>query len=444
MYNIGTAAQAPCPYFSSFEQIGLRNSSRPGGKDRQQTAKMIDTIKPTISFINQQRVLYLLRTGGPLSRAEISRLTGLTKATVSKIVDELERNNIIEALGQVANVRGRPSMLYGYNASSALALGIEITQKECRGVVTQMDASPLKSYTVPLSNTRAEVVIAAIQNIQDDVGRDFSNPLVGIGIGVPGVCDEQRETVVYSERLNWNMLPLVRMIREHVDLDVYVENRANAAALGERWLGAGQETENSIFIHIGSGIKAGIILNGELYIGGNGAAGEIGHIVIAQDGPLCVCGKRGCLEALASTTAMREHVMGLLQNGRAEQLAERLGARVDSLTIGDLLEAANDGDKTALKVLKESARYIGSAVAILVNVFNPQQVILGDFANHAPGIFLETVRETAAQQSFEVPWRGVEISTSKLGHQSVSIGAAALLLSKDFQRMQARAAIDSV
>jgi glucokinase len=311
-------------------------------------------------------------------------------------------------------------------------------------VVTQLDASPLKSYTVPLPDTRVEVVVAAIQAIQAEVSRDFKNPLVGIGIGVPGVCDEQRETVVYSERLNWKMVPLVEMIRKHVDLDVYVENRANAAALGERWLGAGQETENFIFIHIGSGIKAGIILNGELYIGGNGAAGEIGHTVIAQDGPLCVCGKRGCLEALASTTAMREHVMGLLKNRRAERLAERLGERLGSLTTADFLAAASDGDETALHVLKESAGYMGSAVAILINVFNPQKVILGDFANQAPSIFLETVRETAAQQSFEVPWQGVEITTSKLGYQSVSIGAAALLLSKDFQRMQARAAIDSV
>lgn len=403
---------------------------------------MNDYINPTISFINQQRVLFLLRTSGPLSRADVSRKIGLTKATISKIVYELESNNIIEKIGKGANPRGRPSILYSYNASSALAVGIEITQEECRGVVTQMDANPLKSFSVPLLNTRVDVVISAIERILADVRSDFENPLVGIGIGVPGVCDGQRETVVYSERLNWKMVPLVSLIRQRIDLDVFVENRANAAALGERWLGAGQETENLLFIHIGSGIKAGIILNGELYTGGNGAAGEIGHIIIARDGPLCVCGKRGCLEALASTTAIRDHVLWMIQNGQAEPLVTKLGEHADHLTITDVIEAANGGDETALKVLKESARYIGSAVAILINTFNPQKVILGDFANLTPAIFLETVRETAYQQSFEVPWQGVEINTSRLGSQSVAIGAAALLISKDFHRMQAQALID--
>lgn len=405
---------------------------------------MTDHIKPTISFINQQRVLYLLRTRGPLSRAVIARRTGLTKATISKIVDELERNNIIKQIGQVSNARGRPSIMYSYNASSALAVGIEVMQQECRGVVTQMDANPLKSYHAPLPNTRVEVVISKIEGILDEVRRDFNNPLVGIGIGVPGVCDEQREIVVYSERLNWEMVPLARLIRERVELDVYVENRADAAALGERWYGAGQETDNFIFIYIGSGIKAGIILNGELYIGGNGAAGEVGHIVLAQDGPLCVCGKRGCLEALASTTAICNYVLWMIQNGRAEPLAVALGERAYHLEINDVIEAANGGDETALKALKDSARYIGAVVAILINTFNPQRVILGDFANQAPSIFLETVRETACQQSFEVPWRGVEIITSKLGDQSVAVGAAALLLSKDFQLMQAHAMVNSV
>jgi N-acetylglucosamine repressor len=405
---------------------------------------MTDNPKPTISFINQQRVLYLLRTRGPLSRADVSRQAGLTKATISKIVDKLESNNIIKRIGRGANSRGRPSILYSYNASSALAVGIEITQEECRGVVTQMDANPLKSFSVPLPNTQIDVVVSTIERIVTDVRRDFDNPLVGIGIGVPGVCDRQRETVVYSERLNWKMVPLVSLIRQRIDLEIFVENRANAAALGEHWLGAGQETESSIFIHIGSGIKAGIILNGELYIGGNGSSGEVGHIVIIRDGPLCVCGKRGCLEALASTTAMTNYVLWMIQNGRAEALAAKLGERADHLTITDVIDAANEGDEVALKVLKESASYIGAAVAILINAFNPKRVILGDFANQVPALFLETVRETAFQQSFEVPWQGVEIVTSKLGYQSVAIGAAALLLSKDFQLMQARALIDGV
>jgi glucokinase-like ROK family protein len=385
-----------------------------------------------------------LRTHGPLSRAEVSRQSGLTKATISKIVERLENNNIIERIGRGDNARGRKSILYSYNASSALAVGIEVRQEDLRGVVTQMDANPLRSYSIPMPSTRIEEVITGIMKILENVRSEFNNPVVGMGIGVPGVCDKQRETVIYSERLNWKMVPLVELIHQHADLEVYVENRANAAALGEYWLGAGQETESSIFIHIGSGIKAGIILNGELYIGGNGSAGEIGHIVIAHDGPLCVCGKRGCLEALASTTAMTNYMLWMIQNGQAEELAAKLSNRVDHLAIDDVLEMAKLGDEIALKVLKESAEYIGAAVAILINAFNPKRVIIGDFANQAPPIFLETVRETAFQQSFKVPWEGVEIVTSKLGYQSVVIGAAALMLSKDFQLMQARALIDGI
>jgi len=401
------------------------------------TARLLGAARPTSPAVNELRVLHLLRTQGALSRAEIARRTTLTKATASRIIAELERHNLVRELGPRTQRRGRRPILYQFNTTSAIALGLEVRQYECHATVTELDATPLRSYELPLPDRQVSTFIDVLSQIADRVRADFPQPLVGIGVGIPGVYDHQQQLVILAERLGWADLDLVSLIRERIGLDVYIVNRANAAALGERWYGAGRGCNDLCYLQIGSGIKAGLIVDGELYWGGNGSAGEIGHLTLVPDGPVCVCGRRGCLEALASMQAILDRLKVLAKAGRAETLVARLDHPIEALTRMDVLLAAHAGDPVVLEVLCEAASYIGIAVAHLVNLFNPERIILGGLVNQTPAVFLDTIRASAARHAFEIPWRATEIVAAELGQEAVAIGAAALLLSDYLQPSRA-------
>jgi|SRR5579859_2451261 len=398
--------------------------------DKQLARQLIDAQKSVTPAINQLRVLQLLRRHGSLSRVDIARHAKITKATASRIVAALQSLNLVREVGVRSLSRGRRPVLYEFNTASAIALGIEIRQNECQAVVTELDATPLRSDTYPLTDTRVSTFLDVLSEAVRVVQQNFPQRLVGIGIGIPGVYDHQKDVVVLAERLQWANVELARLVAEQLPLNVYIANRANAAALGEKWYGAGRNCENLVFINIGSGIKAGIIIDGELYLGSNGSAGEIGHMTIAPDGPLCVCGKRGCLEALASTNAIVERIRFLARAGRVPALSPRLQHAIDSLTRQDLTELAQSGGPAALEAFREAGNYIGIAVANVINMFNPERVILGGVIRQAPPIFLEAIRLAAQAHTFEIPWRAVEIVESELSTDAVAIGAAALMLSR--------------
>lgn len=396
-------------------------------------ARILGAAKPVKPAANELRVLHLLRTYGALSRADIARHTNLTKATASHLISELQAHNLVREVGPRTQRRGRRPIVYEFNTTSAVALGVEVRQTECHAVVTELDATPLRSYDRPLPDRQVNSFIEVLGQIVDQVRADFPQNLVGIGIGIPGVYDYQQQLVILAERLEWANLDLARLIRERLPLEVYIVNRANAAALGEKWYGAGRGRNDLIYLHVGSGIKAGMIVDGELYWGSNGSAGEIGHMTIAPDGPVCVCGKRGCLEALASTQAILERLKALARTGRAEALIARLGHSAETLTRPEVLLAAHGGDPIVLEVLHEAATYIGIGVANTINLFNPERVILGGVVSQVPAVFLDTIRASAARHTFEIPWRATEIVAAELGQEAVAIGAAALLLSDYLQ-----------
>jgi N-acetylglucosamine repressor len=399
-------------------------------------AKLPGIGKPLKPVVNQVRVLHLLRTRGALSRADIARLTLLTKATASRIIAHLLSRNLVREVGVGRLRRGRRPILYEFNTASAIALGVEVHQEGCQAVVTELDATPLRSYAYTLPDTKVGSFIDVLERIVAAVRREFPQQLVGIGIGIPGIFDYRRQTVVLAEHLEWVDVALVNLIRERTSLNAYVVNRANAAALGEKWYGAGRGRDDLVFINIGAGIKAGIVVGGELYWGSNGSAGEIGHMTIVPDGPPCLCGKRGCLEALASVNAILDRVRGLIRAGRSEALAARFGPAGAALTRPALLLAAEAGDPTVLDALHEAATYIGIGVANMINICNPERVILGGLASQAPPGFADTIRRVALAHAFSISKQATDIVVAELGQDAVAIGAAALLLSDFLQHSQ--------
>ncbi len=382
--------------------------------------------------VNQGRILKLLRSEGPLSRAELARRLGLTKATVSRIIADLEAYNIVRPVGIVATqTSGRNPLLYEFNHNFAHVLGLEVRQLSLRGVVTNLEASPLHRTTLPLSDSRVETVIDGLHTLLRHVHAELDTPkLVGIGVGIPGICDMDSGKVILAENLDWSDVPLLSLLEERFHIPIYIVNRANAAALGEKWYGGGKDVDSLVYVHVGSGIGAGIVQGGELVQGAKGAAGEIGHITIIPGGPLCRCGKRGCLEALASTTAIVERMRVLTRVKRDTDFMNLIGVPLEEMTPLHIAGAADAGHSLAIEVLQEAAEYIGIGIATVISLFNPQKVVVGGFAGYAPAFFIEAIRKSALHHTMDILRDAVHIVPSALGEDAVPIGAAALFISR--------------
>jgi glucokinase-like ROK family protein len=255
--------------------------------------------------------------------------------------------------------------------------------------------------------------------------------ILGLGFAAPGLVDMQAGVVRGAVGYDWRNVPFGALLRQETGLPVYLANRSKAAALGEFYGGAGVGAQFLVYLYVGHGIAAGFVQDGALYGGVNSSAGEVGHIAVDRDGLLCECGNRGCLHTVASG-------MALLGGGRA-QLSAQLSAggavlRARSqgdptrLTTVDLAEAAAAGDALATALVRESGRYIGVATATLVNLLNPDRLIIGGPLAAAGPAFFTAVREEARRHTLAVPFSAAEIRLSTLGSDAGSIGAAALVL----------------
>ncbi len=255
------------------------------------------------------------------------------------------------------------------------------------------------------------------------------NQVQGVGIGAPGMIDLSRGLVRFSPNLpGWKDIPLRRDLRNALKRPVEMDNDANVAAFGEHWHGAGQGYENVIVYTLGTGVGGGIILGGEIYHGSRDAAGELGHTTVLPEGPLCGCGNRGCLEALSSGTAIaRAGAEALADPATAGgPLAVLSGGRPEAVTAKLVFEAAYQQDAAALRVVRSAAAYLGICIANLLNLLNPQLVVIGGGVAGAGDILFRPIREEVARRALPVTRKGVRIVAAKLGDRAGVIGAAAL------------------
>ena len=255
--------------------------------------------------------------------------------------------------------------------------------------------------------------------------------LAGVGVGAPGPLDAARGVVVQAPNLGWREVDVVGSLRARLGVPVFLENDANAAALGEWWAGAGRGTRHFIYVTVSTGIGGGIVIDGQLYVGAHGAAGEVGHMVIVADGgPLCACGQRGCLEALASGTAIARRAREALaasphEGGILRELADGDPARVDARLVA---EAARRGDALARRVLEETWRYLGAGLVNLMNLFDPELIALGGGVSRMGELMLEPLRRYVREHAVPGPAAGTRLVPAALGADAGIVGAAAVAL----------------
>lgn len=255
--------------------------------------------------------------------------------------------------------------------------------------------------------------------------------VVGVGVGAPGPLDRKRGIVVTTPNLGWTNFPLRDVIAAATKLPVRIDNDANCATLGEWWLGAARGARNVIGLTIGTGIGGGIILNGRLYHGSSDVAGEIGHTTIDVTGRRCKCGNYGCLEAYASGPSIADRAREALASDDGTLLARMVNGDLSKITAATVYDAAKQGDEVALDVVRETARLLGAGVANLLNIFNPDVVVLAGGVTHAGEALFGPLRREVRKRAFQPAVDAVRIVPGTLPGTAGVVGAVAAYLQQD-------------
>lgn len=272
----------------------------------------------------------------------------------------------------------------------------------------------------------SKVVSRLIDNIKRQreiaVRKEFD--VVAVGVGAPGVIQEDKGVVVKSPNFpDWNKLPLKDQLEQALGIPVFIENDANAAALGEQWRGAGRGIRSMILLTLGTGVGGGIILDNKIWHGADGMAGEIGHMTIVPDGRPCTCGNTGCLEMYASARGIVQSYREALGGAPAV-----VSGSTKTLTSEQVYEAARARDGAAVQVMKDMGRTLGIGIASLINIFNPERVLIGGGVKDAWPLFIEATHAEIMKRAFEVPAKRTEIVPTQLGDDAGVVGAAAVAL----------------
>ena len=384
---------------------------------------------------NQKLILRVLKDHGPLSKTQLSHITQLTIPAISDILEELSYYNLIEDSGQTPIKRGRFPILQKLNADAYKIVGITIESETIETAIVNLNGDIFESVTVPLPTLKTpESVVNEVYrsvHIMFERSNLSRGDLIGAGLGMHGIVDPVKGISIYPPHLNWGNVPIAKLLEDKLKLPVKVDNDCNTKALAERWFGEGKDVESFIIVNIDYGIGAGIMLRDQLFYGGNYGAGQIGHTVVKDDGPLCSCGNYGCLEAIASEPALLKEVVIKVKKGFPTKILELAGTP-ENISIEHLYEAAKLNDRMAVQLLESAGRFSGIAISTLVNLFNPQRVFITGGILKGGKHVLTPLYESVKQHSLKPNIKDLNVTPSKLGEAANVLGATTLWINELF------------
>jgi predicted NBD/HSP70 family sugar kinase len=374
---------------------------------------------------NQSRALWDVYLNGPLTRQEIAEHSGLSLASVSNLLGALLRQGVVEEVGVEDSNGGRPRALLQVNPEYGFIIGVDVGETAFLVELFDLGMQVRARHVSTASGehpTPAEAVarmLDGIRTVTAESGVD-ADRILGIGVGVPGLVERGADAIVHGQSIGWNAVPLERMLRRGTELPILIDNGAKTLGQAEQWFGAARDTDDAVIVLLGIGAGTCIISNRQLYRGATSSAGEWGHTTASVDGRPCRCGARGCLEAYIGAGAIA---------ARYDQLRRRR-RRVRSADLEQRIAAilgAGPDDGAAREVINETVNYLGAGIADLVNLFNPQRVVVGGWLGHAlTERLLTRIRSAAGKHALHLPYRHVEIVEAALGTDAVALGAATL------------------
>lgn len=387
---------------------------------------------------NQSTVLNMIRLREPISRAEISKLTGLTPPTVSSLVSELvEKNLITEEQLTSSKVGGRKPIMLRINYSAHYIIGVYAAAEVIRVILTTMDGKILFDYSIDITilPSKSEFINMIMKSIhyvlnEPHIEKDL---ILGIGFAMHGLVDPDQGLAIFSPHLHLENIPIKESLEKEFNIPVVVENDVRALAIAESWFGQGQGVSNFICLSVGRGIGSGIFINNEIYKSSFNTAGEIGHTIVDVNGPQCNCGNKGCLEAVASESAILDKVYKELDSNRDSKLQDWVKGSEKNLSIKMVFKAAQEGDCIAASILEESGHSLGIATANLINILKPSKVILEGRIFEEGDFVLSPLKKMINQYTFKSSQEEITVVCSKLGKTGMVLGAVTLVLRKMFK-----------
>jgi len=362
---------------------------------------------------NRDLVLRTIFANTSISRADIARATKLTRTTVSDIVTGLINEGLVQEVGRGESLGGKSPILLSIVPDSRYLIGLNLAQNRFIGAIVNLRGEIKERIEIMINDENGENALLSVYRILDQLTDNRERDLVGIGVGTPGLVNSKEGVVINAVNLDWHNLELGRLLREKYRLPVAILNDSQATAIGEFvYKAKDEQSENYIVVNVNHGIGSGILINGKLFQGDGGAAGEIGHVVVKENGELCRCGKRGCLETVSSTRAV----------------LQQLGSSNLEAVVNDY----NNNDKQAQTVINKAGHYLGISLANLIGMLNIHNLILTGEMTRFGEQWLTTVKTSMENATLSHLALETKLDFGKFGYDACVLGAAAFLTLDDY------------
>jgi len=365
---------------------------------------------------NERLVVRTLYDLGPISRAEVARLTGLTRTTVSDVVATLLEDGVVREIGRGPSSGGKAPILLEVDDDARLVVGLDLGEEQFAGSLVNLRGDIRRTVELDVAGRDGDDALALVFELLDRLLDGSSAPLLGIGIGTPGLVDSRTGTIRRAVNLDWRDLPLGEIVAERYEVPVNVANDSQAAALAEYTYAGGNRVPNLITIRIGRGVGAGLILRGALFQGDGSGAGEIGHVVVDDGGALCRCGRTGCLETVAGMRAVEARAAAV--TGRPTDLAA-------------IRRAIDAGEAWATAIADDAGAALGRSIAGLIGALDVQRIVLLGPVTGLGEPWLAAVRREAGRRSLALLADDVDIAVARPTTNVVIRGASALLVARE-------------
>jgi glucokinase-like ROK family protein len=401
---------------------------------------------------NLSTVLTHLRQYAPISRAALAEMTGLNRATITRLVRELIQHGFVREVGFQSVRAGRPSILLQLDPNAGCIIGAEIEVKFGSVILTDLVSNILWRQEVDFGdndepNSTLHCIAELIRRAGSKAG-EMDRHVLGLGMSLPGLVDVSSGVLLFAPNMRWSDVPVKKWLENEFSIPVYVDNKANMAALAESYFGSARDSNYVLYINITAGVGAGIVLNQRILPGASGLAGEAGHMTIDPNGPKCNCGNYGCWETYVSALAVFRRVRDSILAGQESQLADVVKDGFERITIRHIVEAAQNGDRVALAAFEETGFYLGVGLANLINALNPQQVVLGGYATQAFEFLLPVIQKTVQERALRWPREAAKIVLATYMDDASLMGAVATVysqvLSNPNQAFKARSGVNVI
>lgn len=408
----------------SLEAQVTYNSSL--GKDAMQ--QIID--HETMKFSNQLIILRTIRATGPVSRVNLQKKTALSWGTITSSIKELLHKKIIREIGAVNTSVGRRPIELDMNTKRNHIVGLRLGSTKIKAVLLDVKGSVVRqSKEFVNAEANKDIIlnqlITAAEKLLKSEGLN-TKEVAGIGIAAPGALDAHSGVCLYApHHPKWKNVALKRILEERFNIPCFVDHVSNCSALGEMWFGGGRGIKNFLCVLLGTGISTGIIINGEVYRGVNCASGEFGHTCVVPHGQECACGRKGCLESYVSGPALANMAREIACNSEHSIFNSLVRGKLENIRAETVFQAADSGDTDAISIFEKMGFYLGIGISNLINLFNPERIILSGQVTQASRFFIPFLEHTIKEHAWHISQKSIEISNLENG---AVLGAAGVVL----------------